>query len=140
MVGGEILIGLAAGALALAPTQGACMRPVRDIAAGTPLAARDFEHADCPAKAPRAAFSYDARRGAARASRDIAAGEAVAALPAFALADVSPGQKLYVSVRVGPVVVEREVEALQSGRAGGRIFVKGSDGRVFSALIGEPGR
>lgn len=48
---------------------------------------------------------------------------------------VRAGDALTVSVRVGPVVVERDVRALQDGWAGRRVFVRTSEGSVLTAQV-----
>lgn len=49
--------------------------------------------------------------------------------------DISRGDALTIRVAIGPVVVEREVHALQSGRRGRPIFVRTAEGRVLSARV-----
>lgn len=52
---------------------------------------------------------------------------------------VEVGDALTVSVQIGPVVVEREVRALQPGRPGRAIFVRTAEGAVLSAgFMGGP--
>lgn len=52
---------------------------------------------------------------------------------------IEAGDALTVRVQVGPVVVERDVRALQPGRSGRSLFVRTAEGAVLSArLTGEP--
>ena len=48
---------------------------------------------------------------------------------------VSAGDSLTLEVRVGPVKVEREVRALQSGWPGRRLFVRTPEGAVLSVRL-----
>jgi flagella basal body P-ring formation protein FlgA len=45
------------------------------------------------------------------------------------------GTALVYRTREGPVMVEREVVALQSGRAGRPVFVRTKEGKVLSATL-----
>lgn len=58
------------------------------------------------------------------------------ALPPVAPA-VRAGDPLTVRVAIGPVTVEREVHALQSGRAGQAVFVRTPEGVVLRAQLAE---
>lgn len=108
------------------------MRATRALAAGKVPAAADLASADCGAGHPAAAVRYDAALRAARLSRPLQADEVIAAIPASMMADVVPGQILYVQIRVGPVVVQREVTALQPASPGQKLFVRAADGTVMS--------
>ena len=48
---------------------------------------------------------------------------------------VLPGEAMIVRVTAGPVVVEREVRALQAGRAGRPLFVRTADGDVLRVRL-----
>ena len=45
------------------------------------------------------------------------------------------GDRLTLISAVGPVRVERQVVALQAGRAGGRVFVRDAEGQVVAAPL-----
>lgn len=115
----------------------ACMRVVQPVAEGSVLTRADLEPVGCEANAQPSAVRYDPEVRALRAERELEAGETLAAAPVFALAGVRAGQRLYVRAQVGPVVVEREVEAVQPGRTSGKVFVRASDGVVFSAPFSD---
>ena len=51
--------------------------------------------------------------------------------------DIIPGDTLTLRVAIGPVEIEREVYALQSGRRGRPVFVRTAEGRVLSAPVAE---
>jgi flagella basal body P-ring formation protein FlgA len=121
------------------PPDRPCVRAEAAIAAGAVPVRADFAAAPC-AGAARPALRYDPWIGAARAMRDIAAGEIIAAPPAALLADVRPGDTLNLVAHVGTATVEREVIATQAGRNGQAIFVRTADGRVVSARLPEAGR
>ena len=112
------------------PAATACGRMRRALAAGAAPARGDVEAAPCAATP--AAWRYDARLGVARAARDLAAGETVAALPDAALASAAVGAPLYLRAGVGPVLVERMVRIVAPARAGAQVFVKAEDGAVFA--------
>ncbi len=112
-----------------APT---CARVTRAMASGDILSRPDLEPASCSG-IERPAFRYDDRTGGLRASRAMAAGEIVSRPAAISLPMIATGQTVTVRASVGPVVVERDVTALQSARAGQRFFVRSADGQVFTA-------
>jgi flagella basal body P-ring formation protein FlgA len=119
--------------LAALPAHAAtCLSATRALAAGTVPAGGDFATADCGAGHPAPAVRYDAAVQSARLSRPLAAGEVIPGFPSSMMADVVPGQTLYVQVRVGPVVVQREVTALQPASPGQKLFVRAADGTVMS--------
>lgn len=112
----------------------ACVRLTRPLAQGQAPVAADLIATPCatspePASADRA-WRYG--QGALRARRPLAQGETVSAPPAGLVAVVAPGQVLRISVRAGPVVVERHVTAVQSARAGQDVLVRDDSGEVFT--------
>jgi len=108
------------------------MRAMHAMAAGAVPTPKDFAPAACEAVKPAAVTRYDTTLRAARLSRALQPNEVIAAIPAAMMAGVSPGDTLSVQVRVGPVVVEREVEALQPAHPGQKLFVRAADGTVMS--------
>ena len=112
----------------------ACARLERPVAAGAVPAEQDLTPAACGAEPSLDhTLRYDTRIGMVRAARDLKAGETVISPPAFALAQVTAGQRLHVRAQVGSVTVQRDVEAVRTARAGPRLFVRTADGAVFSA-------
>ena len=59
---------------------------------------------------------------------------------AVELPAVKAGAKLTLVSQAGRVRLEREVTALQPGRAGGRVFVRDGDGEIFSVTVAEEAR
>lgn len=116
-----------------------CLQAIAAISAGTVPVRGDFAEAQCAGERARA-LRYEPRIGAARAIRDIAAGETIAAIPASMLPDVRPGDTLYLVARVGTATVERAVTAAQPGRRGQALFVRMPDGRIVRAHLPEEPR
>ncbi len=110
------------------------MRATRALTAGSVPSAQDLVPADCGAGKPAAAVRYDTGMRAVRMVRAVQPDEIVAEVPPAMMASISPGQKLYVMVQVSPVVVQREVEALQPANPGQKLFVRAADGKVFSVF------
>jgi hypothetical protein len=116
-----------------APLLTTCLRATRTVAAGEVGSVADFAPVACTGGAAQRAFRYDTAIGALRVERRLEAGEVVSGAPRAALAAITPGQPLYLSARVGPVEVVRQVRAVQSARQGEALFVRADDGSVFSA-------
>ena len=116
-----------------------CLQAIAAMPAGTVPVRADFAEAPCAAEAAPA-LRYDPRLRAARAVRDIAAGETIAAVPASILPDVRPGDTLWLVAQVGTATVERTVTAAQPGRRGGALFVRTADGRIVRARLPEETR
>ncbi len=118
----------------------ACYEAARPVAAGPILVEADVRRVPC-ASAPKRPLRFD------RVDHVIVVGEAlqagdylgpVAPLPSQA---VVRGMPLVVRSSAGPAVIERAVTAMQSGRAGQRIFVRDATGTIFSAPLAiEVGR
>ncbi len=123
-------------ALAAFPAHAAepCMRATHALTAGAVPRTRDFVATACGETNPTTAVRYDRALRAATLARAIQPGEVIATIPASIMAGISPGDKLFVQVHVGPVVVQREVEALQPANPGQKLFVRAADGTVMSAL------
>ena len=111
-----------------------CMRATRALVVGAVPSAQDLVAADCGNAKPAPAVRYDAAMRTVRLTRALQADDIVAFVPAAMMASITPGQKLYVSVQVSPVIVQREVEALQPANPGQKLFVRAADGKVFSVL------
>jgi len=111
----------------------ACARVIHAMSAGAVLAAGNTEVAPCRPARISAAFRYDASDGSVRARRAIGPDDLFSWVPPSMLSDVRPGDRLTLSVSVGPVRVDRVVQALQPGHAGAALFVQSQDGAVFAA-------
>ena len=116
-----------------------CMRVTHALSAGAVPSAGDFITADCKGQVV-SAVRYDRAMGAVRLAHDLQPGDVVAEIPPSMMAGIGPGEKLYVTVRVGPVLVQREVEALQPANPGQKLFVRAADGQVISVLYAGDGK
>lgn len=110
-----------------------CLKVTHDTLAGQIPSRADFTASDCANMAGDQPFRYEPNAGAVRTLRDLHAGEILAAAPLSMLAAIRPGQALYVASHVGPVIVERRVEAVQAAAAGHGLFVRSTDGAIFPA-------
>lgn len=119
-------------ALLLAPAEGACLRALEPIPAGAYPLKAELAAEPCGEAKPEVALRFEPASRFVRASRGIEQGDVVAAVPPAYLADVRPGQKVKLSAHIGSVAIEREVEAVQPGRSGGKLFVRGADGKAFA--------
>lgn len=117
-----------------------CLRATQAMAAGTVPPASGFVAADCGESRPATAMRYDTALRTVRLARALQPGDVVAGIAPGLMADIMPGQALYVVSRVGPVVVQRRVEALQPANPGQRLFVRGGDGKVMSVLYAGGGQ
>lgn len=129
-----IRVGLAPGVAPALPEAPPDCLLVREATARGEFALRSqFAPVACGAKIAATALHYDPQARAARASRDLQAGEIVPGAPLAVLADVRPGQKLYLRSKIGVVTVERAVLVVQPSAEGRPLFVKASDGSIFGA-------
>lgn len=105
------------------------------IEAGDAITADNVEHAPCPVDVGKhAALRYDRRHGVTRAAASIAAGDPLGRIiaPPATITDI--GDPLTLRIAVGPVTIERRVEAVQSS-SGSTVFVRDPDGNIFAAPI-----
>jgi len=111
---------------------GACQVTSAAIAAGAAITRDKVAAGPC---APAAGVRYDVALDSAVASRDLPAGSPLGHLVVRPPTTVARGDAMTLVSRAGPVTVERPVTALQSGREGGRVFVRDSGGHVFAAPV-----
>jgi len=103
---------------------------------GQPVSASYAKAVPCPAKPLQKAIRYDQSTGANVALIPLQAGDVIKGVSLAAAPTFQKGQQLALSSRVGSVVIERPVTALQGARPGDRqIFVKTNDGDIFAAPI-----
>lgn len=116
-----------------APAQGArsCYVAIRSISADEPISEAAVEPATCPDGAFQSPITYDRVAALTRARRFIAEGEPIGAMPAPPSIVADAGEELAIIVRVGPIAIERRVEAI-SASDGGSVFVRDDEGVVFS--------
>ncbi|MDD3799230.1 MAG: flagella basal body P-ring formation protein FlgA [Novosphingobium sp.] len=82
---------------------------------------------------------YDASAGATELARPLSAGTYLGRVAVRAGEIVESGRTLVLSVREGPVRIEREVHALQPSRTGRAIFVRTADGQILAAPLATTG-
>jgi hypothetical protein len=112
--------------------QVACYAAAHAVAAGAPLLRTDVVEADCEAQ-DHGALRYDRAHGVLRAAINLAPGDALGRiLPAEQVIDA--GDEVSLIISIGPINIERAVEALQPTSAE-RVFVRDEDGSVFSAPL-----
>lgn len=117
---------------AVGPT---CFAAARDVQAGTALSAADLSPVACQPDAPRAPLRYDRSGEVPVTSVAVAAGAYLGHVVPLAEHSVKKGDRLTLRSMAGPVTIERAVVAMQSGRSGGRVFVRDSEGKVFAAPL-----
>lgn len=122
-------------AASLDRSAGGCAELARPLAAGAALSDRDLAPVPCDRKAAAAPLRFDRLDRVTRAEGDLAAGTFLGRVSAPPAVAVDKGDKLTLVATEGPVRVSREVVALQAGRAGGRLFVRDSEGNVTSAPL-----
>lgn len=113
----------------------ACAELARPVAAGAAVSRDDLVPAPCRASAASAQLRFDRADRIVRASGQLAAGDYLGRISVGSAPAVDKGDKLSLVASSGPVRVSREVVALQPGRAGGRLFVRDSEGNVTSAPL-----
>jgi flagella basal body P-ring formation protein FlgA len=111
-----------------------CFAAARDIAAGTVLGAADVIAVECQA-GKGAAIRYDRASGAVIASVALPVGAYLGRIVPLPEGQVAKGTVLMLRSAAGPVVVERQVTAMQSGRSGGQVFVRDGSGQIFAAPL-----
>ena len=112
--------------------QAGCFQVQAPVEAGAIVDIASFRRVTCGDAHPRKAFRYDQAQRSVRASRMLGVGETVTALPDQLLANVIPGMPIYLTARVGPVTIERRLEALQSARPGQNLFARTVNGEIVS--------
>ena len=109
-----------------------CLEAKRFIPAGSVATVDGFKPTTCDGAHLSRAFGFSASTRSVRTVRDLQSGERVASVPLSELAAVLPGERLYVTTRVGAVRIEREVKTIQPAATGQSLFVRADDGSVFS--------
>jgi hypothetical protein len=117
---------------ALAP----CVRVAEEVPVDGVPTAKSFLAAPCLG-AVSPALWFDRRTGVLRAARALKLGEILQAPARDIVASVAPGQSLLIEATVGPVRVQRRVEAIQPARPGQRLFARTTDGAVLSIPFPE---
>lgn len=111
-----------------------CFAAARPLPPATPVTQADVVPADCTA-GDRGAVRFDPASRAVLTDHAVAKGDYLGRLGPLPEAAVARGEPVVLRSRVGSVVIERAVTALQSARMGQRVFVRDADGRVFSVSL-----
>lgn len=112
-----------------------CARLTRPVEAGAAVSGEDLEPVSCSAGRTAADLRFDRLNRIVRAGGPLAAGTFLGRVSVGPAPSVDKGDKLSLVVTAGPVRVSREVVAMQPGRAGGKLFVRDSEGNVTSAPL-----
>ena len=118
--------------------RGACYMATADIPAGRHIVDGDVARTPCTADAPAIGLGYDRGLGAPIASSAIDAGGYLGAIMPLATEPAVAGQELTLRIMDGPIIIERDVVAIQSGRPGSKVFVRADDGQVLSQRLAMP--
>lgn len=110
-----------------------CYAARRPIELGAAISAEHLEQAACATRARTGLVRYDRAAGVARATQPIIAGDHLGRMMASPPA-AEAGDELTLTVALGPVTIQRTVQAVQTSR-GGAVFVRDADGRVFPARL-----
>ncbi len=118
-----------------ARVDGNCLELLTGLPAGQLVTPADVRAADC-GESSEAALRHDPATGGSIATAALKAGDVIRGGLLAAAPQVRKGQRLRLSARSGPVVIERPVTAMQAARpADRRIFVQTDDGQVFAAPV-----
>jgi hypothetical protein len=117
------------------PDEGICYVLNRPAARGTFLSGADLVEGSCAYGDMLPAVVFDHAAGALRSADDLPAGTPFGRMRLPEMEIVQPGVQMQLVVREGPVTVSREVETLQPGLPGRRVFVRTIDGDTFSAPL-----
>ncbi|MFC5475492.1 hypothetical protein [Paraherbaspirillum soli] len=120
-----------------------CVELLHPLKRNQAITAGDIQDAACNSgerdagnmAATKASVRYDAAGRVVRASADLAAGAVLPTMFRGSLAQFRSGDPLQIASRIGPVVAERTVTAMQDGAPGRGAFVKSKDGEIFSARL-----
>lgn len=112
-----------------------CFEAARALPAGTPVVAENVVPAACDPDRTVASLRYDKSAQAALLVAAVPEGEYLGRLPHPPSGRIAKGARLTLRSMAGPVVIEREVTALQAGRSGGRIFVQDASGSTFAVTL-----
>ena len=116
-----------------------CFALARPMTAGETVTANNLIPSAC-VPFPSRSVKFDRESGALRAVANLESGQPVGRVSPPSPPAVRAGSRLTLISRAGAVEVTRHVTALQSGRAGSRIFVRDSDGKVgaFRLAVSDP--
>jgi hypothetical protein len=112
-----------------------CYVATRNIAPGELVTGEDVSQSECLADRAASRIAYDRREGVPRTSEVIHQGDYLGRLMPLPRSNWDVGQQLTMSIRVGPVAVERQVWAMEPAAGNASVFLKDEYGAVFSAPV-----
>ena len=115
--------------------QKTCFVAEADIADGRQVTVNDVARTVCDQRPIAPGLGYDRMLRSPVAERAIDAGEYLGAIRPAVKRLVASGEALKLRIIDGPVIVQRDVETLQVGTPGKRVFVRTRDGKVLSTRL-----
>jgi hypothetical protein len=116
-----------------------CYGLSRAVAAGSLIEQDDIGPTPCAPDQTASRVRYDRSVAALRAVVDLPEGSLLGRVVLPSESRIERGTGLTLVATIGPVRVEREVVAVQDGRAGRSMFVRDADGQVISgSFAGGP--
>jgi hypothetical protein len=122
---------------ASASAAGRCFELSQAVVRGAALTLEDVASTPCDPHRAAAAIRFDREGAAVRAGGDLAEGSYLGRVELPAEHGVEAGDRLTLTSVVGPVRIDRDVVALQSGRRGRGLFVRDSDGQAIAAPLAD---
>ncbi|MDR6411305.1 flagella basal body P-ring formation protein FlgA [Paraburkholderia terricola] len=116
-----------------------CLQLTRPASRGEAIRASEVVTVECPVNALLVnSIHHDREAHVARASRDLAPGDIVAAITPRRLAHIRQGERVSTVVRAGPFTVERTETALTDGTSGRAAILAVGDRKTVSVSGLEP--
>ena len=117
-----------------------CFHTTRTIASGAIVSSQVVATGPCDDTVlTRGQVYYDKTYGVPRAATDLPIGTNLGRL-SIPRSAFDAGDRLTLAIAIGPVRIEREVEALQPATAGSDIFVRDYEGAVFTSPTASEAR
>lgn len=110
-----------------------CFAAAAGLAGGTALSRGDVLAVPCRTERP-APLRYESA-GLVLTAAPVPAGGYLGRLAGLPERVVGKGASLTLRSKSGPVIIERDVVAMQPGRPGNGVFVRGTNGEVFAAPL-----
>jgi hypothetical protein len=117
-----------------------CFAATRNIAAGELVTYDSVATTRCAAVQHPARLNYDRRHGVVRAASAVEAGEYLGRLMPLPRSGWEEDQPLILSLSIGSVTIQREVQSATPAGGGAAAFVRDKDGALFSAPMSSLAR
>lgn len=122
-------------AIATRLAEPACLEVIHPVDRGAVIPAQSVSAVACSPDRPRAPVRFDQTANLARADAALEAGDYLGRVLLADADGFAIGDPLILSVSVGPIMVERQVFAVQRANGAERVFVRDADGHVFAAAV-----